>query len=112
MSIALSIKLPKIVSEYLVDDLEESLNTIFPKMFFNIRVKRRRLKLKVPEKIDINSIVRINGRSRTHYSKSNYEFRIVLPRIEEEYTIYLVGRRRILVGSRISKGDKFRKVDK
>jgi len=89
-----SIKLPRSVCEYLIDDLDESLNTMFPKMFFSIRIKKRRLKFKIPSKVNIRSIIIISDYSKLHYNKFNYEFRVVLPRIGKDYTLFYDDRER------------------
>jgi len=49
MSRRFTLRLPKGVSEFIVSDLESSLNNFFPKMFFDIEVKKRSLRFTIPE---------------------------------------------------------------
>jgi len=83
-----SIRLPKSVSEYLIDDLDESLNTIFPKMFFSIEIKRGCARFDIPVNMNIKSIIDINEYYIISNGKPIRRFQIIFPRLGIYYVIY------------------------
>jgi len=83
----ISIRLPEQISEYLVDDLDICMNTIFPKMFFNIEIEKGRLKFNIPSKVDIDTIIHIV--SDLSYNRGeDRRIQITLPRITRSYVVH------------------------
>jgi len=83
-----SLRIPEKVSEFVTEDLEKSLNVFYPKMFFDIKIKRRSFEFIVPnDKKRISSIVRITE-LLTYDKKEVRVFKVELPVIKKKYMLH------------------------